>query len=150
MQRCKISSIIKSEIVQVTVQPEIIAYSFVFDEWEAVGGKLCQYNWTYKAYYEEIELHLSELKGLIEFNATNREFKITPHTDDQHFNITLVGVLSDLFTTDTIEFLLVIAKRDESKSFVRDKSKSFVRDESDSFVSLLKTQTLVTERFVNE
>ena len=90
----------------------------MFDEWEANGDLNCQYNWTYKAYYDGIELHLSELTRLIKFNPADREFKITPQLNDQdqRFNITLVGTLSDLYTTDTLEFLLVISPADEFKS----------------------------------
>ena len=61
-------------IDQILVDPDGTSTSFVFDQWEADGGQLCNYNWTYKAYYEGIELHKSVLKELVEFKATDREF----------------------------------------------------------------------------
>ena len=60
---------------------------------------MCNYTWSYKAYYEDIELHESSISDICKLLSDELKFECQSTIPDREYEITLKGSLSDEITT---------------------------------------------------
>ena len=77
-----------------------------FDDFEAQGTELCNYTWSYKAFYEDIEVEDSEISNIVKLDSDKRKFVFQTTLPDMRYKIKLKGTLSDEITTAETTFKL--------------------------------------------